>query len=272
MPPVRWYVGGLTWSQEAQGRSTCRTQHGLSARCSPVFFPLPLLITCFCWTSGRVLFRCLCNVRPNTFLLTWNLRRNAPSVPPPPSIYRSTERRWCCTDGQRNSILPGRRTGQTGTCRNLLKEMRLDFCTGQISLLLHHNIFPLLPSSTTGQWLGFPIQNNWFSRCFQADLMLGEPNIWYGLSSTKQQNYYFWTVGSRTLNSQSLKWDVPWLDHLLIIWPYHHLNKSSSCLHHITPHVQDTRAQSPSGKRWRLCFQPAVGNKPSSAPAAENRF
>lgn len=151
--------------------------------------------------------------------------------------FSVTKRWWCCIDGQGNWILPERRSGQTGTSRNLLKEMRLGCCTGQISSLLHNNLFPFLPSSTTGQWLLFPIHNNWFSRCFLADLMSGEPNVWYGLSSKPLY---------QNSNCQSLKWDVPWLDHLLIIWHDYHLNKSGSCLRRTyDPHVQDTWAQSP---------------------------
>lgn len=181
----------VVWREAKRQREGAPAEHTAWSQCLVFTGLLPSDAghqICFCWTSGRVLFRCLCNVKPNTFCLleTWDgmldrFRRHPPfkdSV-----ALRLTERRWCCTDGQRNSILPGRRTGQTGTYRNLLKEMRLDFCTGQISFPLHNNIFPFLPSSTTGQWLVFPIQNNWFSRCFQADLMLGEPNIWYGWTS-----------------------------------------------------------------------------------------
>lgn len=133
--------------------------------------------------------------------------------------------------------------------------MRLDFCTGQNIFPPSEQHFPFLPSSTTGQWLLFPIQNNWFSRCFQADLMLGEPNIWYGLRSKLLWSWTKWFF----FNPQSIKWEVPWLDHLLIIWHRHHLNKSSSCLHHITlmfrtlgpSHPAERGGDSASNQQWR---------------------
>lgn len=212
MPRVRWYVGSLTWSREAKGRSS---QNTAWARCcySEVCFLLPPLITCFAISQEE-----FCSAVPARSIKILFV-----------SLRLDSERLIGCTTTTFHSMVPGNPwdsdwligggIAQTDKATQFYLRERPDrqeltgtywreggWTSAQAKYLspftTSQPLFPLLPSSTIGQLLVFPTQNNWFSRCFQADEMLGEPNISSGWSSKLLWSWtkgFFWTVGSRTL-------------------------------------------------------------------------
>lgn len=143
--------------------------------------------------------------------------------------------------------------------------MKLDFCTGQIPFLLQNKPSHFSISPIQHYWLVAGL-SNLKQLIFKMFLSWSNvPKIWYELYSNLLWSQLKLFFGSRTLilNLENGTWDIPdnlallssrWVQFLSV--PYY-------------PHVQNTCSLSPSGKKWRLCFQPAVENWRSSATRAE---